>query len=263
MSLPPILSVENIHFSYANQAILQDISFDVQAGTFVGLIGPNGAGKSTLIKLIAGLLPLKQGRLTISGRNSSDLTGRQRARLMAYVPQSIELHFPFSVREVVRMGRFAHRAGLIAHDPQNEEAVSTSIRTMDLQSLAEHPFTTLSGGEKQRAVIASALAQESDLLLLDEPTSALDLKHQQLILTQLKQQVQAQKKTTLFVTHDINLAAQFCDRLLLMHEGHLVADGTPKEVLQFRLIQKVYGVKVYIDINPLTDTLYILPYGTL
>ncbi len=242
---------------------MQDISFDVQAGTFVGLIGPNGAGKSTLIKLIAGLLPLKQGRLTISGRNSSDLTGRQRARLMAYVPQSIELHFPFSVREVVRMGRFAHRAGLIAHDPQNEEAVSTSIRTMDLQSLAEHPFTTLSGGEKQRAVIASALAQESDLLLLDEPTSALDLKHQQLILTQLKQQVQAQKKTTLFVTHDINLAAQFCDRLLLMHEGHLVADGTPKEVLQFRLIQKVYGVKVYIDINPLTDTLYILPYGTL
>ncbi len=263
MSTIPILSVTKIHFSYAKQAILQDISFDVQPGTFLGLIGPNGAGKSTLIKLIAGLLSLKDGQLAISGQDSHNLTRKQRALLMAYVPQSIELHFPFSVREVVRMGRFAHRAGLVAHDPQNEEAVSLSIRTMDLQSLAEHPFTALSGGEKQRAVIASALAQESDLLLLDEPTSALDLRHQQLILTQLKQQVQSQKKTTLFVTHDINLAAQFCDRLLLMHQGRIIADGTPKEVLQFPLIQKVYGVKVYIDINPLTDTLYILPYSTL
>ncbi len=263
MTTAPILSVNALDFSYANRTILHHISFDVQPGTFVGLIGPNGAGKSTLIKLIAGLLPLAKGRLLLSGQNSHHLTRRQRALLMAYVPQSIELHFPFTVREVVRMGRFAHRSSLVAHDPQNEHAVSLSIRTMDLQSLAEHPFTALSGGEKQRAVIASALAQESALLLLDEPTSALDLRHQQLILTQLKQQVHEQKKTTLFVTHDINLAAQFCDRLLLMHEGRIVADGAPKDVLQFQLIQKVYGVKVYIDINPLTDTLYILPYSTL
>ncbi len=263
MSTASILSANQIQFAYGNQSILHDISFDVQAGTFVGLIGPNGAGKSTLIKLIAGLLPLKEGQLILSGQNSHNLTRRQRALLMAYVPQSIELHFPFSVREVVRMGRFAHRTGLLANDAQNEQSVSLSIQTMDLQSLAGHPFTALSGGEKQRTVIASALAQESGLLLLDEPTSALDLRHQQLILTQLKQQVQSQKKTTLFVTHDINLAAQFCDRLLLMHEGRIVADGTPEEVLRFQLIQQVYGVKVYIDINPLTDTLYILPYGTL
>jgi len=263
MSLSPILSVHNLHFSYSKQDILRDISFKVTAGEFIGIIGPNGTGKSTLIRLIAGLLKPESGKIHLSGKDIGFLNRTEISKQLAYVPQSIELQFPFKVREVVRMGRFPHHSGLLDQGPQSEAIVDMALDAMDLQSLKSDSFTELSGGEKQRVIIASALAQESRLLLLDEPTSALDLRHQQLILTQLKQLVQTQQKTTLFVTHDINLAAQFCDRLILIDHGTIVADGSPKEVLRFQLIQQVYGVQVYIDINPFTNTIYILPYSTL
>ncbi len=260
MNKPAVLSVSNVFFSYSDNPVLKNINFELQRGEFTGIIGPNGAGKSTLIRLAAALLENYQGLIRISGQDIKNLNRRELALKTSYVPQNIEPNFPFSVKEIIRMGRYPHQNGLFAEDANADEAVRMAIENMDLSTLQNRSFNTLSGGEKQRAVIASALAQESDLLLLDEPTTALDLRHQQLILSKLKHLTLAGAKTTLLVTHDINLAAQFCDRIILMDHGEIIADGTPKEVLNFELIQQVYGVIVYIDVNPFTDSIYILPY---
>ena len=249
-------------FSYFENPALKEINFTVREAEFVGIIGPNGAGKSTLIKIIAALLDNYTGQITLHNQKIEEIDRRTFAQKVAYVPQSIELNFHFNVQEVVRMGRFSHLSGLFAEDPEGENAVTRALIHMDLKHLQHRSFTTLSGGEKQRVIIASTLAQESGLLLLDEPTTALDLRHQQMILSRLKKLSNAEQKTILLVTHDINLAAQFCDRLILMNEGAIVADGTPEDVLNFRLIQKVYGVKVYIDRNPFTKSIYVLPYST-
>lgn len=260
MHTSPVLSFSNIFFSYTNSPLLKHINFKLERGEFTGIIGPNGAGKSTIIRLAAALLDEYEGRIRISDRDIKDFNRRELALKTAYVPQNIEPDFPFSVNEIIRMGRYPYQNGLFADDHNAEPAIQSAIENMDLGALLHRPFKALSGGEKQRAVIASALAQEADLLLLDEPTTALDLRHQQLILAKLKQLTTRASKTALLVTHDINLAAQFCDRLILLDHGQILADGSPKEVLNFELIQKVYGVKVYIDVNPFTDSIYILPY---
>lgn len=255
-----MLIVNKIHFSYTDQPLLQDISFVIKPTEKVGIIGPNGSGKSTLIKILAGLLSPSSGQIEIGGEMISDLTRKVLAKKMAYVPQSVDIKFDFSVYDVVAMGRFPYSENLIRHDKFSEQVVLDAIEKMGLKSLVNRNFSELSGGEKQRTVIGSALAQQSDLLVLDEPTSALDFKHQQEIFTLLSHLCKKEQKTVLVVTHDINLAAQFCDKLILIHKGKIVGIGKPQEVLKFNVIQEVYGVKVFIDINPLTNSLYILPY---
>lgn len=255
-----MLKTEKLNFSYTDKPFLENISLQINDGQYVGIIGPNGSGKSTLVKLFAGLLHPDTGNVQIQTNNLKSHTRKQIARMMAYVPQSVEISFDFPVKDVVAMGRFPHSQNLLLKDEQSLAVVNQVIKNMHLEPLQERSFTELSGGEKQRAVIASALAQETNLLLLDEPTSALDLKHQQEIYMILKKLARDEKKTVVVVTHDINLAAQYCDRLILLSHGKIVRDGSPGDVLRFPVIQEVYGVKVYIDINPFTDSLYILPY---
>ena len=258
-----LIQIKNLSFTYENQKnILSDISVDINEGEFVGIIGPNGAGKSTLIKLTAGLLKSNHDNITLSGKDISDYQPKQLAQLLGYIPQKVEMPFGFTVQQIVEMGRFPYLQGIFHQDMDTEQEVDKAMRWMDLTGLRHRLFSTLSGGEQQRAVIASALAQQAKIMLLDEPTSALDLKHQQGIYRILKRLANEENKTIIIVTHDINLAAQFCKRLILMDNGKIVADGPPDQVLQFRLIQQVYGVKVYIDVNPLTKSLYILPYDT-
>ncbi len=257
-----VLEFENGAFAYNHAPVLEEINVSIKAGEFVGIIGPNGAGKSTLIRLMAGLLPLKSGKLSLCNQALHRYNQKAIARLIGYVPQQMELSFPFSVEEVVAMGRYPHLQGLTHKDRASGAILEKALEWMDLQTLRERPFKQLSGGEKQRAVIASVLAQEANILLLDEPTSALDLKHQQGIYRNLKALSQEQGKTVIIVTHDVNLASQFCPRLLLMHHGRISKDGSPRHVLQFQTLQDVYGVKVYIDINPFTESVYILPYDT-
>ncbi len=256
MPQAPLISLSNLDFSYAEESVIHGISLSINQGDFIGIIGPNGAGKSTLIRLISGLQKNYRGSIHLLGQNLNGFTPGNLARQIAYVPQNIALNFSFTVKDVVRMGRFPHQQNLLGEDPGAQKAIDQALKDMDLNTLQNRPFTQLSGGEKQRTIIASALAQESEILLLDEPTTALDLRHQQIILTRL----QKLNKTVLFVTHDINLAAQFCKRIVLLDQGSLLADGTPEEVLSFELLQKVYGIKVYIDVNPFTKSIYILPY---
>ncbi len=158
------------------------------------------------------------------------------------------------------MGRFPYLQGLSAIDEQGPEKVRQALQMMDLEGLEHRLFPSLSGGEKQRVLIASTLAQDTDIFLLDEPTASLDLKHQIAILKLFKHLSQTQNKAVILVTHEVNLASQFCDRLILLNEGRIVKDGRPAEVLQFNLIREVYGVDVYIDINPFTNAIYILPF---
>ncbi len=256
----PILVVEKISHRFNGRQVLFDISLNVRQGELVGIIGPNGAGKSTLLKLLTGLLPAPNARIFLQQKKLSEYAPKDLARLCAYVPQSLEIPFAYRVETIVRMGRFPYLRPLQKADPEGEAIIERALTQLDLSGLRHQLFDRLSGGEKQRTLIASALVQQAPLLFLDEPTSALDLKHQQGIFNHLRNQADREGKAVVVVTHDINLAAQFCDRLILLANGRLMKDGAPNDVLQFDLIQKVYGVKVYIDINPFTKSIYILPY---
>jgi len=255
-----MLKIDKLNFSYNEKSLFEDISFEIQTAENVAIIGPNGSGKSTLIKLIAGILKLQSGEIKIDQKPLEEYKRINLAKSMAYVPQNVDITFNFSVYDVVKMGRYPYSENLLVHDPDGDKIVEEAIQKMGIEDLRDRKFSEISGGEKQRAVIASALTQKADLLLLDEPTSALDFKHQQEIYTLLKHLCKQEGKTVLVVTHDINLAAQFCDRIILINKGKIVRIGSPEEVLQFPIIEEIYGVKVFIDINPFTKSLYILPY---
>ncbi len=254
------IRLQKVNFAYQQKPVLHDINLQIKSGEFIGIIGPNGVGKSTLLKVMAALLPVQDGTFFLFQKLIKDWKRKVIARQIGYVPQSVDLTFPFTVRQVIEMGRYPYFTGLIGGDAQGEQFVKKAIRLTDLNGLEGRMYTSLSGGEKQRVIIASVLAQNTPILLLDEPTASLDLKHQIAILKLLKQLSNNENKTVVLVTHEVNLAAQFCDRLYLLDQGRIVKAGPPTEVLQFNLIQQVYGVNVYIDINPFTNSIYILPY---
>jgi iron complex transport system ATP-binding protein len=256
-----MLEIKNLTFSYQNNKVLSDINLIFSEGEFVGIIGPNGAGKSTLLKIIDGILPCQKDQVRFN-RMELDVYSRKRlSQLISYLPQETEFAFSYTVEEVVRMGRFPYLKGIGYYTLEDEQVIEKAIAVMDIEGFIHRNFNELSGGEKQRVLIASALVQQPRILLLDEPTSALDLHHQIEIYQILKDQQQALKLTVIVVTHDINLAAQYCDRMILLHQGKIISDGATDEVLKFQTLQDIFGVKVYIDINPMTQSIYILPYG--
>jgi len=259
--LPEILNIDRLNFAYQHDPVLEDISLTLGESEFVGIIGPNGAGKSTLLKHMAGVLTCREDRLFIENKPLNRIPRRRLARAVAYLPQEVEFVFSFSVDEVLRMGRYPHTHGIRIYSQRDEDVIDNVSRMLDIEAFRLRNYSDLSGGEKQRVLIASALAQEPKLILLDEPTSALDLHHQLGIYQILRSQQQSNGLTVVVVTHDINLAAQFCTRMILMDHGKILRDGPPDQVLQFQTLQDVFGVKVYIDINPMTESLYILPYG--
>ncbi len=256
-----MLNIENIFYKYGERAVISDMSFRAGDGEFIGIIGPNGAGKSTLIKLINGLMPLDGGQILLDDRAISDYPRKELARNMAYVPQENDFVFPYTVREIVQMGRYPHLGGWQFLSGLHDEVVDNAMNVLEISSFSSRKINELSGGEKQRVVIASAFAQQPRILLLDEPTSALDLHHQMAIYRLLHQLNREQKLTIIVVTHDINLAAQFCSRIILLHQGRVLSDGVPDEVLKFGTIQDIFGVKVYIDINPFTKSIFVQPYA--
>ena len=245
-----IISAENINFSYAVKPVMERVSFAIDEAQIVAIIGPNGSGKTTLLKIINGTLFPDAGQMLIDGKETSRWSRKDIAQKVAIVPQETAVVFPFYAEEIVLMGRFPHLNNYRFEDKKDYRIVHEAMEKTDTLAFAARRFDELSAGERQRVLIARALAQEPKVLLLDESTVFLDLKHQAQFLALLRQLNTAQQLTVIFVTHDINLAAQHADRIILLYSGKIYAIGKPAEVITAANIKEVYDVDSLIDKNP-------------
>ncbi len=249
-----LLSVRDCSFRYGEGDFrLRRVRLDVRAGEVLGIIGPNGSGKSTLLRLMSGLLEADEGDVVLSGRPLRSFSRRMLARRIAFLPQEPQTAFGFSVRQVVAMGRFPYLAAFGFLGEHDVDVVERAMQETETNRFGSRAFPTLSGGEKQRVLIASILAQEPSAMLLDEPTAALDIHHRSEILDLLR--ALARKEiAVVVVTHDLNAASQFCDRLILLCDGEVARAGAPAEVMDQELLSDVYGARVRVVENPVTRT---------
>lgn len=261
----PAFEVRQLSFRYGSlrgrtssdrsACVINGMEFTVRQGEIVGVIGPNGSGKSSLLKLLARLVRPQEGTIRLFGDELGSLTRESISRQVAYMPQDLSFDFPFSVLDMVLMGRFPHRrSGLwsfVGWERQEDLAVAEeAMAQTDVMHLANRMIATLSAGERQRVLLARALAQAPRVLMLDEPTAHLDLNHQ-LDVCRILQLVHAQLQiTVLLVSHDINLASQYCDRILIMKQGAVVCFGPPQDVIHPRILSDVYGCQVLVDAHP-------------
>lgn len=234
---------------------VRELTFDIRAGEFVGIVGPNGSGKTSLLKLLGKVLRPKAGTIRLRGRDLATIPQDEVARTVAMVPQESHQVFPFTVFETVLMGRHPHhgstwRAGFRWEDEEDLDIAREAMEATDVAHLQDRAVTDLSGGERQRCWIARALAQAPQVLLLDEPTAFLDLPHQIDISALLRRLADRQGLTLLMISHDLNMAGQYADRMLMMKEGALVAAGTPEEVIRPDVLEAVYGCDVLVDRHP-------------
>ncbi|HAR49934.1 hypothetical protein ER57_11795 [Smithella sp. SCADC] len=246
----PVIEARNVNFSYAAKPVMGNISFAIDEGQVVAVIGPNGSGKTTLLKIINGTLFPDAGQMLIDGKETGRWQRKEIAQKVAIVPQETAMIFPFYAEEIVLMGRFPHLGRYSFEDKKDYKIVHEAMEKTDTLAFADRRFSELSAGERQRVLIARALAQEPKVLLLDESTVFLDLKHQSQFLALLRQLNTEQKLTVIFVTHDINLAAQNADRIILLYSGKIYAIGKPAEVITAANIKEVYDVDAGIDSNP-------------
>ncbi len=253
------VEVHDLYFSYRNGRVLNGISLTVEAGEVLGIIGPNSAGKTTLLRLLSRVLIGEAGTISLYGRDLNALTKREVARTVAVVPQEFQVAFPFTVEQVVAMGRYPHARGIGLETAEDRRATEHAMDETVTAHLAAKYLDQLSSGEKQRVVIARALAQQPQLLLLDEPTTHLDLSHQVEVLGLLKRLQAERGLTIILVSHDLNAAAAVSDRLVLLKEGTVLTAGLPEEVMQPEIIEKAYGCAVWIDTDPETGKIRILP----
>lgn len=261
MSRPVLYDLTSVSFAYGAQPVLRQISAIFHQGDFATLVGPNGAGKSTVLKILAGLLRSFSGHATFDGEDLRTLDGRSLSRRVAYVPQETHIAFPFTVGEVVLMGRLPHRNGRLLDSEDDRRWARQAMRWTETEALESKNFSELSGGERQRVVLACALAQAPEVLLLDEPTVYLDLKHQLHFFEILERLNQERSLTIICVTHDINLSARYCSRLMALHQGNFVFDGAPDRVLTPENVLSVFGVNVEILERPDGRGKYIVPTG--
>lgn len=232
---------------YGSTPVLSDATLQVSRGELLGIVGPNGSGKSTLLKAMSRVLPPRQGRILLQEDDIYKMRPARAARHLAVVPQESGLDFPFTVEDVVMMGRIPHLKRFQREGPQDREIVREAMRQTNIIELAERLVTELSGGEKQRVLIARALAQEPEVLFLDEPTSFLDLNYQIEIMDLLNRLRYEQGLTAVMVVHDLNLASQYCDNLLVLKAGQIFTAGNPAQVLTEALIKEVYGCEVKVE----------------
>jgi iron complex transport system ATP-binding protein len=258
-----MLAAADISFKYgparAGHYVLKDVSIEVEHGSIVGLLGPNGSGKTTLLRVVAGILPPLAGRVLINGQPIERLTRRELARRIAVVPQETQSTFDFSVMDMVLMGRYPHLGPFELEGAADQTIAREALTATGTAGLEARAFATLSGGEKQRVIVASALAQASEMLLLDEPTAALDLRYQ-IEIAALLRRLNAERGTTMIVsTHDLNLAASLCDHIVLLESGRVLADGATKETLTAENIRRLYDVDADVQFHPRAGHLTVVP----
>jgi len=254
-----LISVDQVSFAYGTIEAVKDLSFSVAKGEVFGLLGPNGSGKSTVVRLLSRVLTPRGGRVSLAGRDLGTYSREELARQVAVVPQETVIELPFSVLEVVLMGRSPH-LGRFGFERAEDLAIAhRAMEQTGVRELAAREIHELSGGERQRVILARALAQEPRVLLLDEPTAFLDIKHQVEVYDLVKTLSRQNELTVVAILHDLNLAALYCDRLALLKSGRLFCLGTPEQVLTYTNIKAVYETEVYIGLNDITGKVHILP----
>src|SRR5215468_5203038 len=245
-AMESVIEVNDLSFGYTSVDVLKSISATFSAGDFVALVGPNGAGKSTLLKIISGLIRRYRGSVKFCGKDLSTLPPRELAKRLAFVPQDTRMVFPFTAAEIVLMGRLPHRPRSLFDSPREITAAREAMALTDTAEPSSKLFNELSGGERQRVVLASALAQQPEVLLLDEPTSFLDLKHQ-LQFYEILERLNAERGLTIIsVTHDVNLAARYARRMIALRSGQFVVDGTPEDVLTPQHIYEIFEINAAV-----------------
>jgi iron complex transport system ATP-binding protein len=257
--MTPAVAADGLSYDYGRGPVLDGVSLAVAPGEIVGVIGPNGSGKTTLVRLLAGVIRPATGHVSLEGRRLETLPRRDIARRLAVVPQDSALEFPFTALEVVLMGRTPHLPPLAFPRARDLEIARAAMTRLEVAAVEDRALVELSGGERQRVLLARALAQEPRVLLLDEPTTHLDLRHQTGIYDTVRGLTRASGVAVLSVLHDLNLAALYCDRLVLLAGGRVVAQGAPAEVLRASLLSEAYGVPVHVGTNAATGTPIVLP----
>ena len=245
-----MLEVHNISVAYGSRLVIQSVSFALRDGQIVVLLGPNGAGKTTLIRALNSSVPLASGEVTLEDNRLQELSRREIARSIAVVAQENETKFPVTVLEFVLAGRFVHGRAFGWETDSDVEAARRALSQCDLAEFSERLMNELSGGERQRVVLARAIATDARVLLFDEPTANLDLAHQALMFRLIRERCVGHGCSAVVITHDLNLAAEFADEILMLKDGKVFASGPPAEVLNQRNIDEVYNVQVLLDENP-------------
>jgi len=254
-----LININNLCFSFEKE-VLRNININIERGKFYTILGPNGSGKTTLLRLLSKSLHMEKGDIFIDEVALTQIKPTFLAKKMAVVPQSTEIEFDFSVQDIVLMGRTPHISRFCSESAKDLEIAMNAMKCTNTWELRNKSINALSGGEKQRVVVARAIAQETGIILLDEPISHLDIHHQIEIMNQLKQLNKNKNITIIMVLHDLNIAAAYGDHMILMHDGGVYKDGTPEEVLTEDIIKKVYGLEVYITKNPKTGKTFIMPF---
>ena len=247
-----------VRYAGSAAAALDGVSMDVPDGCLYAVLGPNGSGKSTLVKALLGVVAIRAGDAVVDGRDVRGWTRKELARAVGVVPQAEVIAFPLSVRELVGMGRYPYLGPLGSEGETDRRAVARALEQCDVVELAARDVTTLSGGELQRVRIARALAQEPRALVLDEPTASLDIRHEMAILELLRASADA-GMTVVVVTHGLDMAARFADRMLLLSRGRVAAEGSPAEVLRAEVLAEVYRWPIAVDMDPSTGMPRVTP----
>lgn len=252
--MTPAIRARGLAFAYRpDDPVLRGVDLEARAGELVCILGPNGGGKTTLLRCLLGLVEPTDGEVRIDGQPLADLRPRERARFLAYVPQTPVSAFAFTAAEIVLMGRLAHTGALGLAGATDRDVVRAALEMTGTAGLAGRTLDELSGGEAQRVMIARALAQQPSILLLDEPTSHLDLRHQTAVTAMLQRVAHDWPMAVLCVSHDLNTAARFADRLVLVADGRIRGDGPPRDLLRPDLLREVYGVGVDLIPRPGND----------
>ena len=259
-----MLQTRDVSFAYGrgrigHELVLDHVSVKVERGTVVGLLGPNGSGKTTLLRILSGMLSPQSGHVVLNGQPLGSLTRRALARQIAVVPQETHSTFDFTVLDIVLMGRYPHLGAFELEGADDLDIARAALAATDTSALESRMFATLSGGEKQRVVIASALAQAANLLLLDEPTSSLDLGYQFEIASLLRRLNRDRGTTMVVSTHDLNFAAALCGRVVLLKEGRVIADGDTEAVVTASNVRALYGMDADVEFHERAGHLTVVP----
>lgn len=253
-----ILSAKNIYGGYRKEEIIKGLSLEIKKGDFLGIIGPNGSGKTTLLRLLTLVLKPMQGGVFLEGGDIAEMRLKEFAKRAAFVQQDSAINFAFSVLEIVLMGRIPHLARLQPETQKDIAIAREALKLTDTLYLENKQIDELSSGERQRVIIAKALTQEPVMLFLDEPTAHLDIGHQVQILDLLKKLNRKHNLTIVMVLHDLNLAGEYCNRIVLLNEGRVFKEGSPDQVLTYQNIEAVYNTVVVVNKNPINGKPHVM-----